>query len=121
MKFRVVDLWGAQLHTNIREVFDHAVLSTAPRSSTNYILPKLAEVYAQIELYDFRVTNASVIRRKNKIMFYADSTVGSIIHIREIPLILCKLCRRKYPSDSENLNHHNAECPYRCMVEVMTM
>lgn len=118
VKVRTIDLWGAELSTNIRSVFYYAVCIINPSNKFFDILNDLADAFAEIEKHSFRVDKASVIKRKNSVEIIATNS-KNLGYKTMIMFTTCKKCGRHLFPNRGSVILHGSNCPYQIVADII--
>ena len=115
MKVRTAEIWNANLSTNVRSVLYYMVNIAEPDRDLFNIL---ADNFAEIEKYNFRVDEASIMKREAGIEITAISS-RNLGYKTIVLFTICEKCGRKSLPNSKNAAFHRLNCPYQIVVDIM--
>lgn len=123
-RVQTVELWGAEMKTNIEIIVEYSMTGKKPKGP---ILRFLLEVYSDVEVQDFLVGKVTAIKRGKKITFRAQSKPIPRTKVfkteKETQLSKCGHCGQpiyvEKESPEKQIEFHAKKCPIVDMIEVM--
>lgn len=114
------EFWNAKIRTNLKMV--HRFFSTG--RGDHPTIGRLADIFANIEMHDARVSRASIMLRGRKIVLRASPERGhgtpAKAQIETIGLCRCQECGETfYPGQEKEKSSHKRTCAHFLALEVM--